>query len=146
MNDAITLSPGQTVALRSVSKDDLAAAMRTYLPSFSVRDDPFLVVVDDADRFVQLWANAPDGFQVEYGENGQPFEHPDGDRTLEEAVALFERFADGVWPPFEGGVPLDMEEPITMPATKPDGSPLLNARVVLYLLLLLLLILTYFFG
>ncbi|MBE2187403.1 MAG: hypothetical protein IAE99_11580 [Rhodothermales bacterium] len=146
MKSRITLSPGQTVALRDVSKEALAAAMRAHLPSFSARNDPFLVVVDDAYRFVQLWANAPDGFQVEYGENGQPFEHPDGDRTLEETVALFERFADGVWPPFDGGVPLDMGEPLAAPAPNPTAVRTFNTQTLLFLLLLLFLILAYFFG
>lgn len=138
MNDFLVLRPGQTVWLGSVTKEALAAGMRTYLPEFSAHPDPFLIVEGNAERFVQLWANGPDAFHVEYIEARQPFEHPDGDRTLEETVAIFERFADGVWPPFEGGVRLEREQ-------KPHKRTF-SAQALLFLLLLLLLILAYIFG
>lgn len=142
MNNFLVLRPGQTVRLGSVTKEALAAGMRTHLPSFwTSGEDSFLIVEDDAERYVQLWANGPDALHVEYIEARQPFEHPDGDRTLEDTVAIFERFADGVWPPFDGAVPVT---PFSAEDFRPAGFSwkIFTVQVLVFLLVLLYFVLT----
>lgn len=102
------LRPSQTVPLHAHTPAALAQALYTALPSFSSAPDPFLIVEDEAGRFVQVWANGPDAFHVEYGDGVEVYELPGGDRPLDKAVEIFGRFAEGVWPPFEGGTPVPL--------------------------------------
>lgn len=110
MNDALALNPGQTVQLTTTPPEVLAEALHRDLPGFVGHREPFLIVENDAGRFVQCWVAAPNAYQVEYGED-HAFVHPDGDRSLDDTVAIFTRFAEGVWPPFDNGIPVETAEP-----------------------------------
>jgi len=141
MNGLLVLHPGQTVSLNGLSPSALAAALRTHLPAFWESTDAFLIVENGPDRFLQLWAVGPDAFLIEHAHEDAPLAHPDGERTLDETVAIFERFAGGVWPPFEDG------EPVYVSGETPsyDRAFSLGNSLRLFLVLLSLVVLAWLF-